>query len=191
MSGAASASGFSGYSGYSGISGFSGAAGLAGAETVIYANSFVTGNVIKKTSGGYALAQADTVANAEAIGVIQTANASQFDVVYVGAITGLSNLIDGEVYFLSDTVAGSATSVEPTTLGSVSKPIFVATSTSTAVVLNMRGILNGSQTNTFIVSVPTTSASAGAAGYWAVDSNYFYVYDSSTNAWRRTSIAAF
>jgi hypothetical protein len=55
----------------------------------------------------------------------------------------------------------------------------------------MRGILNGSQTNTFNVSVPATSASAGAAGYWAVDSSYFYVYDNTTSAWRRAPILAF
>jgi hypothetical protein len=58
-------------------------------------------------------------------------------------------------------------------------------------VLNMRGILNGSQTNTFVVSVPATSASAGAAGYWAVNSTHFYVYDASTSAWRRVAISAF
>ena len=191
ISGFSGYSGYSGVSGYSGISGFSGQSGVAGAETITYTNTFTAGNVIKKTSGGYALAQANTVANAEAIGVVQSATGANFTVVYVGAITGLSGLIDGDVYFLSDTVPGSAAIVEPTTLGSVSKPILVATGTTTGIVLNMRGILNGSQTNTFVTSVPATSASPGEEGYWAVDSTHFYVYDNSTSKWRRTVISGF
>ena len=55
----------------------------------------------------------------------------------------------------------------------------------------MRGILNGSQTNTFVTSVPATSASPGEEGYWAVDSTHFYVYDNSTSKWRRTVISGF
>ena len=42
-----------------------------------------------------------------------------------------------------------------------------------------------------VTTVPATSASAGQQGSIAIDSNYLYVYDQSTSAWRRISIAAF
>ena len=42
-----------------------------------------------------------------------------------------------------------------------------------------------------VTTVPATSASAGQQGSIAIDSNYLYVYDQSTSAWRRIAIAAF
>ena len=121
----------------------SGYSGAGAKETVTYSNSFTTGNVIKKTSGGWALAQADSAANAEVVGVVQSATGADFTVIYSGPITGFTGLVDSQVYFLSDTVAGSAVSVEPTTAGSISKPVMIATSSTTANVEIMRGFLIG------------------------------------------------
>jgi hypothetical protein len=181
-----------GTSGYSGIgtSGYSGYSGFGYKETITYSNSFNPGNVIKKTSGGYGLAQADTDANAEMIGIVEYATASAFRIVYNGPINGLSGLNDSSVYFLSDTVAGSATLVAPSSVGTISKPVFIATSSSAAIVVNMRGVSNGTQVNTYLVPVPATSAVSGRSGFWSVDTNYLYVYDITTPAWRRTPIAA-
>ena len=63
-----------------------------------------------------------------------------FVVVHYGAITNLTGLADGVVYFLDASNAGAFTSIEPTSIGQISKPILVATSTTTGIVLNMRGI---------------------------------------------------
>ena len=66
------------------------------------------------------------------LGVVQTANATTFTIIYSGPITGLTGLVDSSVYFLSDTVAGSAVSVEPSAVNSISKPVMIATGSTTA-----------------------------------------------------------
>ena len=77
------------------------------------------------------------------LGVVQTANATTFTIIYSGPITGLTGLVDSSVYFLSDTVAGSAVSVEPSAVNSISKPVMIATGSTTANVEIMRGFLIG------------------------------------------------
>ena len=119
-----------------------GGTGTSTSQTVVYANTFVPGNIVYKASGSWQLAMADSGADAEVIGVIQTAVASSFNIVYSGLIGNLSNLTDGSVYFLSDTVAGSATLVPPTALTSISKPVMIAVAAASAVVINQRGIAN-------------------------------------------------
>ena len=159
--------------------------------SITYSNSFTPGDIVYRTVGGYAKSKADSAANAEVHGVVQSATGSDFVVVYSGPITGLTGLNDSAVYFLSDTVAGSATQTAPTALGTINKPVFVATSATTAIIVNMRGIETGNQVSTFLTAVPALSSSAGGSGYWAVNSTHFYIYDTTTSAWRRTAISAF
>jgi hypothetical protein len=180
-----------GTSGYSGYSGYSGINGEGVVETITYNNSFAAGDVLKKTSGGYAKAQADTAANAEVVGIVQSATGAAFTIVYTGPITGFTGLTDGTVYFLSDSVAGAITATPPTALNAINKPVLVATSTTGGVIVHMRGVQNGNQVSTFLTSVPATTATAGSSGQWAVDSTHFYVYDTSTSPWRRAGISTF
>ena len=168
--GQAAASGYSGYSGeiggsgYSGISGYSGSgvSGYSGSgvsgfsglnapllQTITYNNSFTPGQVIYKTSGGYALARADAVETAEAIGVIQDANATQFTVVINGAISNLTGIVDAAYYYLSESVAGGLTTTAPGLSGQVIKPILIGTSTTTGIVVEYPGVLIGSTNNGF------------------------------------------
>ena len=105
-------------------------------------HGFVVGDWLKRSSGTYAKAQADSAANAEVVGVVGTVtNANTFVLVTEGVVEGLSGLTDATTYFLSPTTAGAITATDPSTVGQVSKPVLLATSTTTGIVANMRGML--------------------------------------------------
>jgi hypothetical protein len=109
--------------------------------TVTQDNAFSPGDAI--TAAPYDLAKADSAADAEAIGIISSATDTQFTVVLAGVITGLSSLTPGTVYFLSATSAGELTPDEPTTNGQVTKPMLVALSETSGIVINFRGEVLG------------------------------------------------
>jgi hypothetical protein len=125
------------------LSGGAGAGSSAGAsKEITQANSFAEGNVVYFDGTNYVLAS-NTAANlAEAIGVVSAASATKFTVTELGYMEGLSGLTPGEVYFLDN--AGGLTAVEPTTIGSVSKPMLIAVSATAGFVLNYRGTVVGS-----------------------------------------------
>jgi hypothetical protein len=123
------------------------------------AHGFVAGDVIMRNGTAYAKAQADSAGNADVIGVVAgSATANSFYLVTEGYIT-LSGLTDGTTYFLSPTTAGAYTATEPSVVGQVSKPVFIAVSATTAVVVNFRGIVitassGGSTTDVQIFTTP-------------------------------------
>lgn len=101
-------------------------------------HGFAVKDVIRNNGTIYVKAQADTGDNSEAIGIVSAvSDANNFTVCYSGRVDGLSGLTAGDVHFLSDSVAGGLTTTEPT---AISKPILFATSTTSAVVLIMRGV---------------------------------------------------
>lgn len=106
-------------------------------------HGLAVGDVVKLTGADtYAKAKADTEANAEVVGIVSAvADANTFTLAMGGDITGLSGLTAGSVYYLSDATAGALTATEPSTIGSVSKPVLVARSTTAGVFFNMRGAL--------------------------------------------------
>lgn len=105
-------------------------------------HGFSVGDVLKKTSGSYAKAQADSVSNAEVVGIVSAvADANTFTLTYAGRVTGLSGLTDATVYFLSASSAGALTATEPSASGQVSKPLLIADGTTSGVFLNQRGEL--------------------------------------------------
>jgi hypothetical protein len=134
--------GGSGVSGYSGYSGFN-----ANNQSVTYTNSFSAGQVIYKTPGGYSLALADDIYTSEVIGVVQSANSSEFTYVINGYISGLTGIEDATCYYLSDTVPGQLTMDAPTVSGSVIKPVLIGTSTTTGVVVEFPSVVIGSTNN--------------------------------------------
>lgn len=104
-------------------------------------HGFTVGQVLKFTAGLYALAEADTAANAEVVGIVAAVtDVNTFVLNTGGFIDGLSGLTANTTYFLSDATAGLLTATEPTTVGSISKPLLRAVSSSTGYVFNMRGI---------------------------------------------------
>lgn len=103
-------------------------------------HGFAVGDVIRHNGTDFVKAQANSVANAEAIGIVDTVtDANTFTFTIAGYISGLSGLTAGEVYFLSASTAGALTATAPTTDGQVVKPMLIATSTSVGYVFNMRG----------------------------------------------------
>lgn len=107
------------------------------------AHGFTVGNILKCTGANtYALAQANTAANAEVIGIVSlVVDADNFFLGTAGSITGLSGLVAASVYYLSPGTPGAATATRPTTATQVVKPVFIATSTTTAIWTNMLGIV--------------------------------------------------
>lgn len=108
-------------------------------------------------SGDYVLAQADSEANAEVVGVvIDVADANTFTLQDHGYLdVGLAGLTVGAVYYLSDTVAGDITATEPAGTGEVSKPVLIAESATTGWITTLRG---------FVISAG--GGGGGAEPYW-------------------------
>jgi hypothetical protein len=131
-------------------------------------HGFSVGNIIYYTGSAYAKAKADADATSEGLGVVSVVtDANNFKFISSGLITTLSGLTAGTTYFLSAATAGAATSTEPSTAGYVSKPVYVAVSTTSAYILNHRGAIIGSSASTvdyafygrFSGSASTTSTS--------------------------------
>jgi alpha-tubulin suppressor-like RCC1 family protein len=149
----------------------------ASKEMIVQAgHGFVAGNVIRRATAGisYQTAQANSDANAEAIGIIESVlNADTFVVVYGGRISGLSGFTDGVAYFLSEITAGVLTATEPAP-PNVSKPIFIATGTTTGIVINYRGM-----TVTSGPTGPTGPAGPSGSGSGAVSQGQTYLWGSN------------
>jgi hypothetical protein len=109
------------------------------------AHAFVLGNClrIQNSATTYLKAMADTAVNAEVVGIVsQVVDANNFMLVTHGRITGLSGLVKGTVYFLSDTTPGLLVTTEPTPNGvKVSKPLLIADSTTSGFFINQRGFI--------------------------------------------------
>jgi len=127
----------------------------AGASTDVTqtAHGFVAGNLVRILSNNvYTKAQANSAANAEVAGIVsEVASSNSFTLLYIGAVSGLSGLTAGTVYFLDPSTAGAMTATEPSTVGQISKPVFVATSTTAGIFFNYRGTVVGSATSTLLV----------------------------------------
>jgi hypothetical protein len=122
--------------------------------TNISAIGLTFGMVIRHdiATDGITLAKADTVSNAESIGIAVNVNSTkQFvDVNLLGYVTGnfgnaiasadsMSVLGTGEFYFLSDSEAGKITKTAPTVTGKVRKPVLYALASDKAMVMNYVG----------------------------------------------------
>lgn len=107
-------------------------------------HSFSVGQIVYLNGSTYALAKADAANTAEATGIVSNVfSADMFQMTEIGYIKGLSGLIAGDIYFISDTVSGALTPTEPTVIGSVTKPMLLADSTTSGYVLNYRGAVVG------------------------------------------------
>ena len=102
-------------------------------------NGFTVGQVLRNNGTIWVTAQADSAANAEVFGVVDTTGDPVFSVTFSGYISGLSGLTAGGGHFLSPSSAGAVTATDPTTSGQVSKPVLVAITTTTAIVQIQRG----------------------------------------------------
>jgi hypothetical protein len=120
---------------------FGGGGAGASKEISQSGHGLTVGNVVRFNGTNYVKAQADSATNAEVVGIVSdVADVNTFTVTFVGYVSGLSGLVAGTVYFLSDASAGALTATEPSDDGSVSKPLFIAISTTEGYFINMRGV---------------------------------------------------
>ena len=150
------------------------------------AHGFSVGQVLKYTGTAYALAKADSSSDAEVVGIVASVTSSSvFVLCPVGYVTGLSGLTGGTVYFLSDSTAGALTATAPTTAGHVSKPLFIADSTSSGWFFNYRGeVLAGASGTTYVDfgSGATDAITAvNVSGTWTLANVWIWPVASSNN----------
>lgn len=106
------------------------------------AHGFAVGNVVRLSPSGYVKAQADTPEHSEVAGVVWVVNGpDNFIIKSHGLVKGLSGLSYNTTYFLSDVTPGLMQSNEPTTVGSVSKPVLIANSGTSGYFVNFRGLI--------------------------------------------------
>lgn len=150
-----------------------GGSGSSVSNTVVVSNSFSVGNIIYLNVGVYTLAEANSAAAAEAIGIVTTASGSQFTVTTSGYITGWTHgLTAGQVGWLSDATPGLLTATAPVTVGNIQKPMFVADSTTSGYVINYRGeVIPTPLTTPFALSIGGTGANLTASNGGIVYSN--------------------
>lgn len=109
-------------------------------EVTQVAHGLFVGQIVRFNGTSYVLAKADTGSDAEVIGIVeQVVSANVFVVLVGGYVDVLAGLTPGGTYFLSDSVNGTLTLTEPTTVGSISKPLLIADSATSGYFFNMRG----------------------------------------------------
>lgn len=126
------------------IAGGGGGSGGMITEFTQSGHGFVVGDVLRHNGTIFVKAQADSVANAEAIGIVtEVVSSSNFKLQAGGYTDKLTGLTPASVYFLSDVTVGLLTLTEPTLEGTVSKPLYVAMTAGTGYIFNWRGLENG------------------------------------------------
>lgn len=133
-------------------------------------HGFAAGDVVRPTDSGgvFALAQANSVDNAEGIGVISEVNVNTFTVVYSGVIVSgaLNGYNSGDVLFLSDLTAGKLTTTPPTLPGTVIKTVVVMTGdTGEAQVVNYVGSVIGGEASVSVTNLQPVGAIAPYGGH--------------------------
>ena len=140
--------------------------GGGGATKTITQSShgFVVGNTLYVSGSPltYSKTKADNVLTAESVGIVSSViSSSMFVLLNVGWVGSLSGLTAGTVYFLSDSVAGALTATEPTTEGYISKPCFIADSTTSGYFFNMRGAVIGGGASCYTTTFTSANLTAG------------------------------
>jgi hypothetical protein len=105
------------------------------------AHGFSVADWVRFNGTDYELAQADAMANADAVGMVTSVvTANRFVLQEAGYTTVVAGLTPGATYFLSASSAGDMTATEPTADGEVSKPVFLADSSGSGWILEQRGL---------------------------------------------------
>lgn len=157
--------------------------------TITASNSFAARNVIRQSGSSWALAQGDSLANAEEFGLVESASGSAFTAVMTGALNAPSHgFTVGSLLYLSAVTAGLLTTTAPSAAGTVKRRVAVAVDANTLVVLGSESFLNVATgagdyaqdtglTNAYVVD-PNPAISAYAAGVRA----YFKAANTNTGA---------
>ena len=99
------------------------------------AHGFSVGQVLYYTGSYYALNEANTITPNITAGIVSAViDSNNFTLLLDGYISGLSGLTPGVMYYLSDTTAGALVNTPPTATTSVTIPILLAITTTSAFV---------------------------------------------------------
>jgi hypothetical protein len=133
------------FEGYNELAGWASIGGGGTTDRVTQAShGFVIGDVLYLSGTTYTKAIATSAAAAEVVGVVsKVVDINTFELTLSGEVTGLTGLTAGEVYFLSAATAGLLTVTEPSTVGQVSVPVGIASSTTSLYVAPKRGAVVG------------------------------------------------
>lgn len=155
-------------------------------DTQSLTNSFLVGQVIRRTTSGYSLARANSISTAYGtIGVIRNQSASSFNVVYSGILNWPSHGFGiGALLYLSAATAGSLTTI-PTGDPNITIPIGVVVDNSNILVFpntqspprSTWGGIDGGAANSYGVTLTPSPAS-----YYAGLSLSFIPSNSNTSA---------
>jgi hypothetical protein len=152
-------------------------------ETIVSANSFAALDVLKRTGGTWAKAQADGVANADVVGLVEEATGSEFSIIYSGKIRKASHgFTVGAVLYLSPSSPGSLTATEPVDTNHVSKPIAIAIDADNLVIINQRGTV---VTATKLSAASQSEVEAASSNTVGVTPGTIKYYKGVAKAWVR------
>ena len=169
---------------------------LGGVQEQIFtqvAHGFAINDALYHTGVIWAKGLADAVGTSDIIGIVsRIVDANSFALISEGIITGLSGLTIGENYFLSATVAGLPTATEPTTVGHVSKPLYIADSATTAIVNIMRGAVIGTaatalgwlQANTYVIGAQAIRRGVLIQAVAAIPANTAFAWGTAGATWK-------
>lgn len=126
----------------------------------IGAHTFYVGDLIKRIPGGFDIANNDKADNSEVFGIITSTTSTTITVVTDGVFTLSStpqrlppySISDASTYFLYS--SGSVTTIDPSALFGVSKPVFIGISGTSGLLINERGLqpVSGSDGNNILAS---------------------------------------
>lgn len=132
-------------------------------------HGFSVGDVLGFNGTAYVPAQADALPHSVVAGIVAAVqDTGTFTLLTAGVLGGMSGLSPGSLYYLSATTPGGLTATEPTTPGAVSKPLLVATSTTTGVFSNSRGLVVPGVLHPWIVDVNIIETSYTSQGNWVL-----------------------
>lgn len=146
---------------------------------------FSFGMPIRVIEGGYTAAIANNQSSAESIGILSNLGLTASYVTLLGKVTGDFTSINGGqtlnagcFYFLSSSITGGISSVEPSTIGQVSKPILLGLSADCGLVMQYRG------------SYLTTGA-AGVSGGTGMNRSFVILPTATTSTWNVGNVLSY
>lgn len=139
-------------------------------------HGLAVGDWVKRTSDTeFGLAQADSAANAEVVGVVSSVSGDDYVIALPGSyVTGLSGLTAGAAHFLSPSSAGDLTATEPSTLGHVRKVVLIARSATTGFVVYDPG---------YVITTPVVLDTTHITGFDATRNSATQIAFSPGEAW--------
>ncbi len=132
---------------FTGVGG-GGGGGTGVTTTITQVDPLFLGQWVRVNSSGvYVPAQADTPQDAEVIGiVVAIPDVNMYTIQQSGYLSNsavISELVDGDVYFLDTVNPGQMVAVDATINGQVSRPVFVADTPTSGWVVPYRGLIVG------------------------------------------------